>query len=103
MTFFKERSMKLSVRVVLGLVIVSGAALCWPAGRAQSDQGVNFDKLSAEDRKVLQERFAQDIWPLMQRGGKDGCVGCHATPKGGQALRLSGKVEKDFPRLLKDG
>ena len=51
----------------------------------------------------MQERFGKEIWPLMQRGGKDGCIGCHATPKGGQALRLSGDLNRDFPKLVKDG
>jgi hypothetical protein len=89
--------------MLLSLLVVAGVISCWPSSRLESSQGVNFDKLSADDRKVMQERFAKDIWPLMQRNGKDGCVGCHSTGKGGQALRLSGDVTKDFPRLVKDG
>jgi hypothetical protein len=95
--------MKLSLRVVSCMLAIVGVVMCWPAPRSESSQGVNFDKLSAQDRKVLQERFGKEIWPLMQRGGKDGCVGCHSTSKGGQALRLSGDLGKDFPRLVKDG
>src|SRR5262245_60746735 len=65
--------------------------------------GKGFDKLSAEDRKVLAERFERDIWPLMTRGGKDGCVGCHRTGKIVSALRMSGNVDKDFAMMLRDG
>src|SRR5262249_19613403 len=34
--------------------------------------GANFDFLTDSDRKVLQERFVKEIWPLMQRGEKNG-------------------------------
>ena len=65
--------------------------------------GANFDRLADADRKILQERFAKEIWPLMERNGKQGCVGCHRTGTGGNAMRLSGKVEKDFRMLVKEG
>ena len=88
--------------LAVGAVIANSAS--WATPRLESNEGgVNFDKLSAEDRKVMQERFAKEIFPLMQRGGKDGCLGCHGGGKGGQALRLTGQVDKDFPKLVKDG
>ncbi len=67
--------------------------------------GGNFDYLSDADRKVFQERFAKEIWPLLERDGKNGCVGCHSG-KGGSivsALKMSGNAEKDFRMLVKDG
>ena len=66
--------------------------------------GGNFDKLSDADRKVFQERFTKEIWPLMQRNGKDGCAGCHgAGSKTVSSLKLKGDPAKDFPMLLKEG
>lgn len=64
--------------------------------------GGSFDRLDEADRQVFQKRFDKDIWPLLLRGGKDGCVGCH---RGGQvtALKFSGDSPKDFRMLLKDG
>ncbi len=67
------------------------------AGKAPS-----FDKLDEADRKVLAERFKREVWPILVRGGKDGCVGCHAG-KGGGALHFSGDADKDFRMLLRDG
>ena len=64
--------------------------------------GANFDYLSDADRKVMQERFVKDIWPLMQRGEKNGCVGCH-NGKIVSSLKLTGNAEKDFRMMLKDG
>ena len=37
----------------------------------------NFDKLGGGDRKVFADRFEKEIWPLLSRNGKDGCLGCH--------------------------
>jgi hypothetical protein len=65
--------------------------------------GQNFDKLNDADRKVFAERFEREVWPLLVRGGKDGCVGCHRGGKIVSALRFSGNVDKDFLMLLKDG
>jgi hypothetical protein len=64
--------------------------------------GANFDFLTDSDRKVLQERFVKEVWPLMQRGEKNGCVGCH-NGKIVSSLKMSGNAEKDFRMLLKDG
>ena len=64
--------------------------------------GANFDFLTDSDRKVLQERFVKEIWPLMQRGEKNGCVGCH-NGKIVSSLKMSGNAEKDFRMLVKDG
>src|SRR4051794_39027265 len=66
-------------------------------------QGRNFDKLADADRKVLGERFKADVWPLLVRGGKDGCVGCHSGGKLVSALRFSGDPDKDFRMLLREG
>lgn len=68
----------------------------------QSSAGGSLDTLSEADRKVYQDRFAKEIWPLLQRGGKDGCVGCHRTGSV-TALHFSGDVGKDFRMLLQDG
>lgn len=49
---------------------------------------------------ALKERFLKEIWPLLHRGGKDGCVGCH--DKGNMStLHFSGKPEADFAMLVK--
>ena len=93
--------MRILVRTLL--LMAAGVVCLWTVPRSESGQGNNFDKLSDDDRKAMQERFGKEIWPIMQRGGKDGCVGCHSTAKGGQALRLSGNLNKDFPKLVKDG
>src|SRR5262249_59548592 len=66
-------------------------------------QAPKFDNLSDADRKVFAERFERDIWPLMMRNGKNGCVGCHSTGRIVSALRLTGDAQKDFRMLLKDG
>ncbi|HTD78006.1 MAG TPA: hypothetical protein VK898_10250 [Chloroflexota bacterium] len=89
-----------------GLLAVAIASLVLlPLGLRSSApaQERNFDKLPDADRRVLGERFKQQVWPLLARGGKDGCVGCHSTPKGGPALRFSGDPDKDFRMLLRDG
>ena len=65
-------------------------------------QAPSFDHLAPADRQAFQQRFAKEIWPLLERGGKDGCVGCHTGKEGG-ALRLRGNADKDFAMLLKDG
>ena len=64
--------------------------------------GPNFDHLSDTDRKVLQERFVKEIWPLLERGGKNSCVNCH-NGKINSALKMTGNAEKDFRMLVKDG
>ena len=68
----------------------------------ESGGGPNFDSLTDADRQVLQERFVKEIWPLMLRGEKQGCVGCHNGKINGQ-LKYSGNAEKDFRMLVKDG
>ena len=65
-------------------------------------QGPNFDKLNDTDRKVLSERFTKEVWPLLNQGGKDGCIGCH-NGKIVSALRFTGDPDKDFRKLLRDG
>jgi hypothetical protein len=70
---------------------------------ALAGAGPNFDHLKDADRQAMQERFAKDVWPLLQRNGKDGCVGCHQLPKTGSNLKLTGTLDKDFPMLVKEG
>lgn len=65
--------------------------------------GPNFDFLKDADRQTLQARFAKEIWPLMQRNGKEGCVGCHQLPRTGGNMKLTGELDKDFRMLVKDG
>src|SRR5262245_59119482 len=67
-----------------------------------ASQGPNFDRLSDADRNAFGERFRRDIWPLLERGGKNGCVGCH-DGKIVSALKMSGNPDKDFRAMLRDG
>ena len=81
-----------------GIVILFGAALTV----ALAGGGPNFDHLNDADRKVLQERFTKEVWPLLERGGQKGCVGCH-NGKINSTLKMSGNTEKDFRMLIKQG
>jgi hypothetical protein len=69
---------------------------------AGQGSGGKFDKLSAEDRALFAARFEKEIWPLLERGGKDGCVGCHNGTRV-TALRFTGTASKDFPMLVGEG
>lgn len=87
----------------LTLLLTAGAAgllLSWTGLDAR--QPPNFDHLADADRKELAERFQRDIWPMLEKGGKNGCVGCHMD-KIVSALRMTGNVEKDFRMMLRDG
>ena len=64
--------------------------------------GANFDFLKDDDRAVLEKRFVKEIYPLMLRGDKQGCVGCH-NGKIVSSLKMSGNAEKDFRMMLKEG
>src|SRR5438132_12148069 len=64
--------------------------------------GANFDFLKEEDRAVLEKRFVKEIYPLLLRGEKQGCVGCH-NGKIVSSLKMSGNAEKDFRMMLKAG
>ena len=64
--------------------------------------GANFDFLKEEDRAVLEKRFVKEIYPLLLRGEKQGCVGCH-NGKIVSSLKMSGNAEKDFRMLVKEG
>jgi hypothetical protein len=88
-----------------GFIVLAGPiAIILTLGlRGSSAQGPNFDKLDDADRKVLAERFKQEVWPLLMRGtGEQSCVGCHKS-KGGNVLKLSGDPDKDFRMLLRNG
>lgn len=86
--------------IMVGLLGVFGYGLAV----ALAGGGGGFDKLSDADRKVFQERFTKDVWPLLQRNGKDGCVGCHSPgTKTVSSLKFKGDPSKDFAMLLKEG
>jgi hypothetical protein len=86
-----------AIIVVLSLALVPCGG---PSGAAQS----RFDKLTEPDRQLFSKRFEKDIWPLMMRGDKDGCVGCHSSGKIVSSLRFKGNdADKAFRMLLKDG
>ncbi len=66
-------------------------------------QAPMFDRLADRDREAFRQRFTKEVWPLLERGGKDGCVGCHSDRKNVTSLRLSGDAGQDFGMLLKEG
>ena len=92
------RRVSRTVVLLLGSVFFAGVGLRLLPAAAQP----NFDKLSDEDRKIFAERFEKEIWPMLVRGGKDGCVGCH-NAKIVSALKFIGDPKKDFPKLLREG
>jgi hypothetical protein len=81
------------------LLVLAGSSI---GATVAGSRGPNFDFLSDADRKGMQERFAKELWPLMQRGEKFGCVGCH-NGKINSQLKMSGNIDKDFRMLVKDG
>jgi hypothetical protein len=85
-------------RVLVIMLIVVGSSLVV----ALAGGGPNFDHLTDADRRVLQERFVKEIWPLLERGGKNSCVNCH-NGKINSALKMTGNAEKDFRMLVKEG
>jgi mono/diheme cytochrome c family protein len=81
----------------IAVVVGGGLVAAWGGGN-------NFDRLADADRQVLQERFAKEIWPALQRGGKNSCLNCHGGGgKGAGGLRFKGDPAKDFPMLVKEG
>jgi hypothetical protein len=85
-------------RILAVMLIVFGSGLA----AVLAGGGPNFDHLADADRKVMQERFVKEIWPLLERGGKNSCVNCH-NGKINSALKMTGNAEKDFRMLVKDG
>jgi hypothetical protein len=86
-----------------GLLLLTVTVLVAVEFRAlRAEQGGKYNKLADEDRKVFAERFQKEVWPLLIRHGKDGCVGCHNGKKV-TTLRFSGDPAKDFPMLVADG
>lgn len=87
-------------QIVFTLTLAAALGLAWRSHSAA--QAPNFDRLKDGDRKQLQQRFEKEVWPLMNRGGKQGCVGCHS---GGivSALKLTGQPGDDFAMLVRDG
>jgi hypothetical protein len=47
-------------------------------------------------------RFEKEVWPLMIRRDRDGCVGCH-NAKHRSTLKFSGEAARDFQMLLREG
>jgi hypothetical protein len=92
-------------RALFAAAVLLAAAAVLPAGlrRLAAGQAPSFDKLSDQDRKALGERFKRDLWPLLERGGKDGCVGCHRDGKIVSALHMTGDADRDFRVLLREG
>jgi hypothetical protein len=64
--------------------------------------GGSFDKLGDADRQAFQARFEREVWPLLLRDGKDGCVGCHVANHR-STLKFVGKAGDDYRKLLADG
>jgi hypothetical protein len=85
------------------LLLAAAAAVPAPLRRLEAGQAPSFDKLSDQDRKALGELFKRDVWPLLERGGKDGCVGCHRDGKIVSALHMTGNADRDFRMLLREG
>lgn len=66
--------------------------------------GENFDRLSDADRAAFAERFEKEVWPMLSKGGKESCIGCHAVGKNNvTTLRFSGDARKDYAKILKEG
>ncbi len=93
--------MKKSRVWLLGLVLCGGLG-GWIGLRVLTAGPSEFDRLSSADRQMFAKRFDKEIWPLMARNGKDGCVGCHSG-KIVSALKLTGDAKKDFAMLLREG
>ena len=47
-------------------------------------------------------RFEKEVWPLMIRRDRDGCVGCH-NARHRSTLKFSGEAARDFQMLLREG
>jgi hypothetical protein len=89
--------------VFLLLVGLAGFLALPRAERAWSaETGLAGGKLTEADQKKFAQRFRREVWPLLTRRGKDGCVGCHHS-RHRTELRFSGKPNPDFAMLLKDG
>ncbi len=82
--------------IALAALALAGASITRGGGPG------SFDKLSDADRRLFQERFERDIWPLLLRDGKDGCVGCHVANHR-STLKFVGKAGEDYRKLLADG
>jgi len=92
-----NRDMKTTTAILYASFCLGVAALFAGLLHAQS-----FDKLSDADREVYAKRFKAELWPLLSRNGKDGCVGCHG-PKHQSSLHFTGQPDADFRMLLRDG
>ena len=85
--------------ILAGLIVLAGSSFA----ASLAGGGPNFDFLKDDDRKAMQERFNKELWPLLVRGEKQGCIGCHALPGTGGQMKMSGNTEKDFRLLVKAG
>lgn len=89
--------------VACGLLVALSALFILSGPQVNGQAGPNFDKLTDADRQAFKERFAKELWPLLTRHKRDGCVGCHAGGKIVSSLRMTGDIDKDFPMLIKQG
>jgi hypothetical protein len=90
-------------RLMIALSVLIAASSIAAALGGGGGSGLNFDYLKDEDRAEMQARFKKELWPLFERDGKNGCVGCHALAKTGGNMKMTGNLEKDFRMLVKDG
>jgi hypothetical protein len=87
--------------MLLATLALAVAAWGWSTEAGQKSR---FDKLTEEDRQAFSQRFEKEIWPLLSRNGKDGCVGCHSSGKIVSTLKYKDtNPDKVFRMLLKDG
>lgn len=93
-----NQDMKSTTSIILGTLFCIGLATIF-AGLLY---GQSFDKLSDAEREVYAKRFKAELWPLLSRNGKDGCVGCHGA-KHQSSLHFTGQPDSDFRMLLKEG
>src|SRR5438094_9843859 len=87
----------------LATLIAATVAICAVTGKTSGGGTAgNFDRLSDGDRQAFQVRFEREVWPLLLKDGKDGCIGCHVANHR-STLKFVGKPDEDFKKLLKDG
>lgn len=87
-------------RWIVPLFVLCLSGFCLSGGNSPPTS--RFDKLDETDRAAFSARFAKEVWPLLVRNGKDGCVGCH-TQKHISGLRFTGMPDADFRKILRDG
>lgn len=81
---------------------IAVAVLAMAGLSATRGGGGSFDKLGDADRLAFQQRFEREVWPLLLRDAKEGCVGCHVANHR-STLKFVGKASDDYRKLLADG